>query len=213
MGVNLTSELEILKQASGGAGSGVSSVTLNNGLTGTTNPITSTGTINEVRVSSCIGTEGPSGSLASNRNFPLYSSSTFPNSDVDLTMRGRVGFTFLNNGNTQQRLGVTGFASGDRVEIDVDVEFTCPSGSFAIINAVNASGGPFGLFQYTYTPSAAFYTCTGSAQVVNIAADERITRDVATAATDYFAVSGQFTNTSSGSLRFSSVDITITQYG
>lgn len=213
MGVNLTSELEILKQASGGAGSGVSSVTLNNGLTGTTNPITSTGTINEVRVSSCIGTEGPSASLASNLNVPLYSSSTFPNSDVDLTMRGRVGFTLLNNGTTQQRLGVTGFASGDRVQIDVDVEFTCPSGSLAILNATTPSGGPFASFAYTFTPSAPFYTCTGSAQVVNIAADERVTRNIADPATDYFAVSGQFTNFSSGSIKYSSMDVTITQYG
>jgi len=214
MGVNLTSELEILKQASASGGSGVSSITAQDGLeTASGSPITSTGTINEVRVSTLDGGNTPL-STANNVPVQLYDSSTFPNSNVTITNNGRVGFTLLSNGTTAQRIGFTGLSTYDRFEFDGTFQTTCTAGSFFLFNP-NA-GGPFQNADFVRTPApvGGLYTCTGSAQTIDVNADLRVgsTNNIlpSNGASDYIGFTVVFTG-ASFSYQFTSIDITITQ--
>lgn len=214
MGVNLTSELEILKQASASGGSGVSSITAQDGLeTASGSPITSTGTINEVRVSTLVGGNTPL-STGNNVPVPLYSSSTFPNSDVTITNNGRVGFTLLSNGTTAQRIGYTGLSTYDRFQFDATFQVTCTAGSIFLFN-VN-TGGPFLNTDFVRNPApvGGVYVCTGSAQTIDVDADLRIGDTSNTLpsspASDYTTFTVVFTG-ASFSYQFTSIDVTITQ--
>ena len=218
MGVNLTSELEILKQASASGGSGVSSITAQDGLeTASGSPITSTGTINEVRVSTLVGGNTPlsTPALGATLPVPLYVSSTFPNSDVTITNNGRVGFTLLSDGTTAQRIGFTGISTYDRFQFDATFQITCTAGSIFIFNP--ASGGVFSSTDFVRNPPpAGTYVCTGSAQTIDVDADVRVGTSNNSApssgASDYIG----FTFLSlapSNSMQFTSIDITITQNG
>lgn len=216
MGVNLTSELEILKQASSSGGSGVSSITAQDGLeTASGSPITSTGTINEVRVSTLVGGNTPlsTPALGVTLQVPVYVSSTFPNSDVTITNNGRVGFTLLNNGTAAQRIGFTGISTYDRFQFDATFQITCTAGSIFIFNP--APGGVFLDTDFVRNPPpVGTYVCTGSAQTIDVDADVRVgtsnTSAPSSPATDYIG----FTFISlapSNSMQFTSIDVTITQ--
>ena len=214
MGVNLTSELEILKQASASGGSGVSSITAQDGLeTASGSPITSTGTINEVRVSTLDGGPTPL-STTNNVPVPLYDSSTFPNSDVTITNNGRVGFTLLSDGTTAQRIGFSGLSTYDRFQFDATFQCTCTAGSLFLLNP-NAGGClPNSDFVRTPAPVGGIYVCTGSAQTIDVNADIRIGTTSNTLpsspASDYIGFFQVFTG-ASFSYQFTSIDVTITQ--
>ena len=214
MGVNLTSELEILKQASASGGSGVSSITAQDGLeTASGSPITSTGTINEVRVSTLDGGNTPL-STANNVPVPLYVSSTFPNSNVTITNNGRVGFTLLSNGTTAQRIGFSGLSTYDRFEFDATFQVTCTAGSIFLFNP-NAGGCLLSSdFVRTPAPVGGVYACTGSAQTIDVNADLRIGGSTniqpSSPASDYIGFTSVYTG-ASFSYQFTSIDVTITQ--
>ena len=223
MGNNVNLGLDITSAATASSeGSGVTSITSNNGLTSATNPITGTGTINQVRVSS-LTSSGPSAqkslTLANSSNqidVPIYGES-YPENNLAIVNRGRVGFTFLNSSNSNRRLSANGIQFGDTMDLDFDIEFQCVSGSFAVFSWEGA--GIFDLdsaFSFTKTAIA----CTGSQQTEAVSASGTIGLTFSSTAedgyptnpnTDYLRLRGTFTNKTSGYIQMNNLVWTITQ--
>ena len=221
MGNNVNLGLDITSAATASGGSGVTSITSNNGLTSATNPITGTGTINQVRVSSLTST-GPSPqaslttAVSNVIDVPVYGSS-YPENDCTIVNRGRVGFNFTTNSSTNQKMSAQGIQLFDTMTLGFDIEFQCVSGSFAIFQW--QGGGVFSLasaFSFTTSP----ILCTGSQQTEAVSASGTIGLDFGSFAndgyttnanTDFLKLQGTFTNVTSGYIQMNNLNWTITQ--
>ena len=222
MGNNVNLGLDITSAATASGGSGVTSITSDNGLTSTPNPITGTGTINQIRVSS-LTSSGPSAqkslTLANASNeidLPVYGES-YPENNLTIVNRGRVGFTFYNANNQNRRLSAQGIQFGDTMDLDFDIEFQCVSGSFAVFEW-DGSGifGEASAFSFTTTA----ILCTGSQQTEAVSASGTIGLTFSSTAddgyptnsqTDYLRLKGTFTNKTSGYIQMNNLVWTITQ--
>jgi hypothetical protein len=222
MGNNLNLITDITSSASASAGGGVTSITSQDGLTSTPNPITGTGTINQVRVSSMVSSsptpqKALSGSGTTQFAVPVYGLA-YPDSSITVVNRGRVGFTLARSGNTIERIGMNGVQMDDTMTLAFDVNFQCPASSTVIFTWEGA--GAFdddSAFTFTGTP----ITCTGGSQSISVSASGTVGLTFSTAAndgytsnpqTDYLQMFGTFTNPSSGFIQMDNLNIQVTQF-
>ena len=222
MGNNLNLITDITSSASASAGGGVTSITSQDGLTSTPNPITGTGTINQVRVSSMVSSSPTSqtalsGSGTTQFAVPVYGL-TYPDSSITVVNRGRVGFTLARGASTIQRIGMNGVQMDDTMTLAFDVNFQCPASSIVAFTWEGA--GAFDNDSAFSFPSGAI-ACTGSSQSISVSASGTVGLTFSTSTndgftsnpqSDYLQMFGTFTNPSSGFIQMDNLNIQITQF-
>ena len=171
-----------------------------------TGALQTTGNVNGL-VSTFDGATAPSATTAGTGGVPIYDVQTFPNGTFSMVQNGRAFFGLANAVGAQQRIGLGGVSTFDQVVFTVTVQTNCNSGVLVVATAGN------GIMAGRVAVSINF-TCTGAVQTQTLSDTFRVgDNGVAPSSptTDWFG-STFATSASSGTVEYTNLDFTITQY-
>jgi hypothetical protein len=202
--------------SSGGGGGGagtVTSIAAGDGITCTPDPITATGTValasTNGLVTSFIGGNASMATATGAGRIPIYSPSTYPPTEFTLNQFGRATIN-LQTGGATARIGVGGCSSFDLISFTATYETTCVGGG----NFLQVSPTLNGIFQGKIATPAMIF-CDGTAQSQTLTfADFRVGETNAfpsLPSTDWIQA-GWITNAPDANIRYTNMELTITQY-
>jgi len=196
----------------GGAGTGVTEVNAGDGIVCTPDPITGTGTIEEDDVSTFSGGQ-IGGATTSSGEFFQYDCSTFPSTEMTIKNAGRISFSVSNDSATNNRIGISGLATYDVVNVSGSFQTSCSSGSLSYF--ITDFGAVDGM-SYTFGGAGQNITCNGTTQTTTftstdfrIGANNNVPQGPLS---DYFVVIYTGLSASGGNTTLEEFTINVTQH-
>ena len=174
-----------------------------------TGALQTTGNVNGLVSTFNGGTNTPQTISGSSGTIDMYDPTIFPSTTFTMTQNGRASFS-VGRAGVNERVGISGAATFDLISISVTVTTTC-SGGGAFIAAV--AGG--GVMAQSFTATPALISCDGTTQTQVITCpDFRIGNIVQapTSANTDFIQTTWVCNSPTGTVRYSDITITNTQF-